>query len=662
MQERCFMILNLLREANGYVTADELAKSLHICSRSVRNDIAQLKLQLERLGIDGLSSKTHNGYRLELTDEQWNRIDAFFSVSETQQSFSCFEGGKYIALELLLKGNGVYLQQLKQETYSSGREAMEYLNHAGQWLKIHNILLHRRKGQGVFIDGERHWIRLAQWDLYRECIYISGEKMDNESICRFFEIDHNYNLEFVPCKLERKYDLYFSAESYIRIIFFLTAVLVDQRRKSSYYFPMGEFYCTQMERNMSIDCIRWMQEMCGVCLDLEEQKFLKFLIASSEIMNFRSKQRQMEFECEHKQVQELVNDMVAVVGSMLRTDLSSDQMLIQGWEQYLCAMSTESRYGVLRSQGCAEIPRGNVTIRLACELASHLLEEKLGVLITEREISCLAQHVEAAVRRRSQNIDAILVSNENPGTVRLLVDKLQKTFPDLHFVEICHSYHAEEMIRNCNVDLVISTEVILCLPKSILVMVEACLTAGDIAAIQNHIREFFPKNVPGITVVQPIETLFGEELVLFLSGNETKNEILRQMASVLVEHGAVDNMFIKSVLRREKLSSTYLEHGVALPHGFPEFVRQPTVAVVFLKKPVRWSGSDWADVIFLLAVNMDSQFEIQKRIISFYRGLLQTLSQPETLQRFKCLKTPQGVVNAIHTMMISNINDVERGN
>lgn len=78
------------------------------------------------------------------------------------------------------------------------------------------------------------------------------------------------------------------------------------------------------------------------------------------------------------------------------------------------------------------------------------------------------------------------------------------------------------------------------------------------------------------------------------------------------------------------------------------------VAVVFLKKPVRWSGSDWADVIFMMAVNMDSQFEVQKRIISFYRGLIQTLSQPEALQRFKRLTTPRGVVDAINTMIAPN--------
>ena len=654
MQERCFMILNLLREADGYVTADALAKSLHICSRSIRNDMTQLKLQLERLGINGLSSKTRNGYRLELTDEQWKRVDACFSVDKTQLSFSRTEGGKYIVLELLLKGNGVNLRQLKQETYSSGREAMEYLNDARQWLRVHNILLHRRKGQGIFIDGERHWVRIAQWNLYRECMHTSGAKMDNESICRFFEIGHNYNLEYIPERLEKKYDLYFSAESYIRIIFLLTAVLMDYRRKFSYHFPMGEFRSTKMERSMSIDCIQWMQEMCGVCLDLEEQNFFKFIIASSEIMHFHSRQRQVEFEYEHKPVQQLVNNMIAVVGSVLRTDISTDRVLIQSWEQYLCAMSTESRYGVLRSRGDMEIPQGSAPIRLACWLSSQLLEEKLGMVTTEREISCLAQHVEAAVRRRRRNIKAILVSNENPGAVRLLAERLHNAFPDLQFIENCHSYHAEQIIRNQNVDLVISTEEMPAMPRSKLVKIEAALASADIAAISNHIRQYFQEDVPGLTGLQPIQTLFWEELVLFLSGNESKNEILHQMASVLASHGAVDKMFIKSVLQREKISSTYFEHGVAIPHGFPEFVRQPMVAVVFLKKPVRWSGSDWADVIFMMAVNMDSQFEVQKRIISFYRGLIQTLSQPEALQRFKRLTTPRGVVDAINTMIAPN--------
>src|SRR5699024_6678465 len=139
----------------------------------------------------------------------------------------------------------------------------------------------------------------------------------------------------------------------------------------------------KIERSMSIDCIQWMQEMCGVCLDLEEQNFFKFIIASSEIMHFHSRQRQVEFEYEHKPVQQLVNNMIAVVGSVLRTDISTDRVLIQSWEQYLCAMSTESRYGVLRSRGDMEIPQGSAPIRLACWLSSQLLEEKLGMVTTE---------------------------------------------------------------------------------------------------------------------------------------------------------------------------------------------------------------------------------------------------------------------------------------
>lgn len=93
MRERYLAILNLLREADDYVTADSLAQILHISSRSVRNDISQLRRELEQLGIYGLQSKTRNGYRLELTQAQWKQIDRVFFQRKQVQPFSCSAGG-----------------------------------------------------------------------------------------------------------------------------------------------------------------------------------------------------------------------------------------------------------------------------------------------------------------------------------------------------------------------------------------------------------------------------------------------------------------------------------------------------------------------------------------------------------------------------------------
>lgn len=548
----------------------------------------------------------------------------------------------------------MHLQQLKQATYSSGRETAEYLNAARQWLKGHNILLHRRKGQGIFIDGNRHWIRLAQWSLYQELCGVNGTPMDNESVCGFFGIPHNYNLKAIPDRLEQKYGLWFSAESYARILFLLTAVLMDQRRKATYHFPMEGLSGSQMERNMTQDCVEWMREMCGICLEAEEQTFLIFLFASSEILEFSNDRQWVEFAREHKQLLDLTHSMASVVGSVLQADIGSDPVLIQGWMQYIHAMYTESHYGVLRSRRGAEVSPGNGKICLACWSVSHLLEEKLEMLITEREVACLAQHVEAAVERISHQVSAVLVSDRTPGSTRLLEVKLCKKFPSLTIVGICHSYHADEFIRNRSVELVISTEEVPELAKKTLVVISPALTAEDVAAIRERIQKYFREEVPSLAALPPAQPLFREDLVLFLSGNETKNEILQQMVAALSACGAVNEVFLRSVLGREATSSTYLEQGIAIPHGFAEFVEQPMVAVAFLEKPVRWSGSDWVDVIFLLAVSMEHRFKAQKRIICFYRGLIQTLSQPEQIQRFKRLTTPKDVVDAIHNMMNPN--------
>ncbi len=654
MRERCFSILKLLREADGYVTADTLAESLQVCPRSIRNDISELKHELGQLGIDGLSSKTHNGYRLELTAAQWKQVDTAFFSDQPEQAFSSFAGGQYAVLEMLLKNGGAHLRQLKQSTYSTGRETAEYINAARQWLRGYNILLHRRKGQGFSIDGAQHWVRLAQWGLYRDVMHASGTTMDNDSICRFFKISHNYNLSALPARLEQKYDLCLSSESYVRIVFLLTAVLVDHRRKNPYHFPMDPIPVSKMDRDMSLDCVRWMQEMCSIRLAAEERDFFTFLIASSEILEFSTEQRQLEFEGEHRPLQKLVKSTATIVGSVLQYDLTADPELLRGWMYYLKAIDAESHYGVLGHPRGPSAPSEDVEIRLACWSASHLLEQSLGILVTEQVISCLARHVKAAIERNGRSVNAILVSDETPGAIRLLQAKIQKAFPNMTITQICHSHYAQKLVRSLGPGLVISTKELPNLAKQVLTVISPAFTQADVAQIQSRIRRYCREQVTVKPMTVSAQPIFREELVLFLSGEETKNEILQRMVAALTQCGAVDSMFLESVYRREKSSSTYLDQGIAIPHGFPEFVQQPMVAVAFLQKPVRWSGSEWADVVFLLAVNMDPRFEARKDIIPFYRGLTQTLSKPEELQNFKHLTSAAAVVDAIKAMMTVN--------
>ena len=89
------------------------------------------------------------------------------------------------------------------------------------------------------------------------------------------------------------------------------------------------------------------------------------------------------------------------------------------------------------------------------------------------------------------------------------------------------------------------------------------------------------------------------------------------MIQKLEAENAVKPGFRKSVYKREKIGSTLLENGVAIPHGMPTEVNKTSIVAVTLENPVKWS-SHWADLIILLAVPESNINEFESMIIELY--------------------------------------------
>ncbi|MGX5013307.1 fructose-specific PTS transporter subunit EIIC [Enterobacter asburiae] len=99
-----------------------------------------------------------------------------------------------------------------------------------------------------------------------------------------------------------------------------------------------------------------------------------------------------------------------------------------------------------------------------------------------------------------------------------------------------------------------------------------------------------------------------EELVFLDQPWTSRAQILDQLSQRLSDAGKVSDKaaFLEAVWRRESLSETGFEQGIAIPHGKSSTVLQPAFAVTRLTKPVAdWptmDGEDQADLVFLLAV------------------------------------------------------------
>lgn len=83
--------------------------------------------------------------------------------------------------------------------------------------------------------------------------------------------------------------------------------------------------------------------------------------------------------------------------------------------------------------------------------------------------------------------------------------------------------------------------------------------------------------------------------------------------------------YLQNVLDREKLSTTGIGFGIAIPHGKCCAVSEPTVAFGRLKKPLDWQSLDGdpVEIIFMLAVpSMSASNEHLKILAALSRKLM----------------------------------------
>lgn len=138
---------------------------------------------------------------------------------------------------------------------------------------------------------------------------------------------------------------------------------------------------------------------------------------------------------------------------------------------------------------------------------------------------------------------------------------------------------------------------------------------------------FNPEGISNLRKIIKKKTVFDKnnlseilELDL-ISVNENfnfKNQVLDNAIEQLINKLYVKPEYLLSVYKRESLSSTYLQGGIAIPHGDETLITKPAISITKLDRPIAWDGINTVDIIFVLALDENSKeyFEQLYKIIS----------------------------------------------
>lgn len=131
-----------------------------------------------------------------------------------------------------------------------------------------------------------------------------------------------------------------------------------------------------------------------------------------------------------------------------------------------------------------------------------------------------------------------------------------------------------------------------------------------------------------------VSQVLKKERIKLNMNDSSKEQALESLVDLLYDSGALNDKegFMADVMERERVSTTGIGNGIAIPHGKSESVRETTVAVGQLSNGIDWDSMDAKPVrlVVLLAVNEKDRTGVHIKLLS---QMARKLASEETCER-----------------------------
>lgn len=138
-------------------------------------------------------------------------------------------------------------------------------------------------------------------------------------------------------------------------------------------------------------------------------------------------------------------------------------------------------------------------------------------------------------------------------------------------------------------------------------------------------------------------------LVVFLNA-DSRDEALQRLVHVIYQTDKLKNeeLFYKAIIEREKIVSTGIGMGAAIPHAKLPSYDQFFIAIGILQKPVEWNALDGAPVrlIFMIGGPDDKQTEY----LQLLSNLTHAIKDEERRKKLLSLTQPDAIIELFQTV------------
>lgn len=629
LTKRQNMIMTIMNNQKDWIVGKDLAKLLNVSDRTIRNDIAAIN---EFYADTMIESNIRKGYRI-----QGEKVKRF--IEETKKEIpETGEERRWLILKTLVEHNQVNIYQLADQMCISEFSLENDMN------KIRKLL---DNYQGLKVIRQSNMLQLSGGErekrhLYEELISykISGNLWNLNKVAENFM---RFDLLKVKELLKDIFEEFHYQMNEVRIPTLLIHVGVILERNFACHFLKEDEEQQGKYGREEYEISRHFFEKIGARLSLQ--------VREAEICDFAIylEHGKRKGYCEEEQLQGLASDLVQHIIVEIREhfdiDFSEDCEFRLGLEVHTVSLLKRHYANVEIDHTCLEeVKRKYPLIFEMGVWVCKIMEEHLNIIISENEISFIALHLGSAYERANlrRKYRCLLICPHNQTVKDLCIQKIVNRFQDRMEIVGCMSYFEESLIREKNLDLILTTQPVahaLDIETTEISMFFAHTDEAAVFQTLNRLDQIRYRNNFQFFILN----LIREEFFTANMAVEEPEKIISDMCDKLYARGYVKENFKEGVLKRERFSPTSFFHGFAIPHNMShQETIHSAISTAILKQPVQW-GSYEVRFVLLLAITEENRNFLK----IFFDWLDDIVSNPEKFARLLEVQDYQSFVNTL---------------
>lgn len=590
-KRRINSLIHYLLDVDEFVTVEKIADDLNFSERSIHNylnsdyfDEITRYAELQKTPNKGVILKVNENTKQEILKTIRSDISINPAISDDLLK---------IVIRLLCNEEPIDVQQLSNYLYRSESSTQRILKDVDLYLKSFSCELSVRRNFGISILGKEQDIRsLFLFSLKKitenDDIYYRSRMSDHTQhvLNQFLSPSEKASILKIVDSVESLNSYYCDTDYNLLILHILIIVL---RVRNNHIIK---------ESNNEVSELAEYQNAILIKVYLE--KYFLIQLNESELNNLTliliSLRKQVN-AIPALEERNILNKFINILSSKLNIDLNNDVQLEQNLLTHLRPTITRLKLKSYSNNPILDHIKTEYTdIYISVMTTIEELEEKNEIYFDSNEIGYICLHIIASINKPS-NISknkALLLCNEGLSVEQFYKNLIETKFKNID-IDRTVQYINSRSTEFDNYDIVFNTTNLF-IEKNNVFDISTNISDFEINRINIFLESTSENDL--------IDDLMSNNLLLFFKDNvANQSELIEKYSCYLLDHGYVDKNFYKSVINRQKISSTYISRGIAVPHGSVDTVKKSVIVIIILDNPIDWDNEQAQIILFIVSNN-----------------------------------------------------------